>query len=274
MENDKENKKNKELQKNMENEYRISKFNIKNAQPNRTWLLIGARNTGKTVLLQDILYHMQHKIDFCLAMTATVSTVQAFSKFMPKSLIYKNGYDYEAADNFLKSSKTVAEKNKVRNSALILDDCMFDSKVMKSKTQTDLHLNGRHYNTSIFNTTQYCMVLPTIIRGNIDYVVCLKEPIKSVRKKLYEYFFGVFPSFSDFEKVFNKCTDNYGAIVLDKTGKSVNVENMVSWYKANPNLPDFKLCKPIFFQLAREARENKQAKQKLQNQKIIKTIKK
>ena len=75
---------------------------------------------------------------------------------------------------------------------------------MKTETQRALHLNGRHLNTSLFITTQYCMTAPAVIRGNIDYIIALKEPNKNIRKKLYEYYFGIFPTYTMFESIFNR----------------------------------------------------------------------
>jgi len=255
----------------MSTEYRISQFDPSKASTDRVWLLIGARNGGKSVLLRDLLYHNKGKIDIAMAMTATVSTANSFSEFIPEPFIYKDGYDYNKAENFLSSTEKLVVDGKTRHAGLILDDCMFDDKVMKTPTQRKLHLNGRHYNTSIFNTTQYCMIIPNAIRTNIDYVLALKDTIKANRRRLYEYFFGSFPSFAEFDKVFQKCTENYGALVLDRTQPSGKREDMIKWYVANNNLPRFKLGRPIYFYLAEMAKRVKQQTSS-KNQKRTKVI--
>ena len=128
-----------------------------------------------------------------------VSTAEMLKKVLPPKLVHSDGYDPECAEKFLQCSKTLVRKGTKRKTALILDDCMFDTTVMKSKCQRELHLNGRHYHTSVFNTTQYVMAIPPLIRSNIDHVIALKEPVKANRRKLHEYFYGVFPSFEEFE---------------------------------------------------------------------------
>ena len=127
-------------------------------------------------------------------MTATTSTVDTFKKFIPYHLIFKKGYNYEQCEQLLKVSKDLTAQGKQQKALLILDDCMFDSKVMKSDAQTEIHLNGRHSGISLINTTQYAMIIPPAIRTNIDYVLVLQDSVLANRKRLYEFFFGNFPS--------------------------------------------------------------------------------
>ena len=91
----------------------------------------------------------------------------------------------------------------------------------------------------MFNTTQYVMAIPPLIRSNIDYVIALKEPVKANRRKLYEYFYGVFPSFEEFESTFAACTDNYGCMVLDRTKGDTSLRSMIRFYRASAKLPPF-----------------------------------
>ena len=237
----------------------IKTFIPEKAQERRVWLIIGSRNTGKSVLLKDLLYRTQKKTDFIMAMTSTISSANTFKSFMPPELVYTDGYNFEIADEFLKVSSELAARGKVRNMTLCLDDVMFDPKVMKSKTQNNLHLNGRHYNTSIFNTTQYTMLVPANIRSNVDYVFALKDTTRSNRKRLYEHFFGVFSSFSEFEKVFNKCTDNFGALVLDRTVSSSKMFDLISHYRACYSVPQFRIGKAVYYELCKKKPKPKKA---------------
>jgi hypothetical protein len=231
------------------NQYRIPQFDPTKAKRDCVWLLIGPRNTGKSVLLKDLLYNTRTHHDFVMGMTATVSTVDMLKEFMPHRLIFTNGYDFAFGDKFLLTCQHVVKARKERHCALILDDCMFNGKVMKTETQKNLHLNGRHYNTSIFNTTQYCMIIPNDIRTNIDYIFALRENIMANKRRLYEYFFGMFSNFKEFDKVFSACTRNYGCLVLDKTKSTSSIQECMRWYVASPKIPEFVLGKQVYFQL-------------------------
>jgi len=253
-----------------EKEFRIPQFDPKTVKKNCVWLLIGPRNTGKSVLLKDLLYHTRSHYDFAMAMTATVSTVDMLKEFIPHRLIFTNGYDFAFGERFLLACQHTTMRKKDRNCALILDDCMFNSKVMKTETQKNLHLNGRHYNTTIFNTTQYCMIIPNDIRTNVDYIFALRENIMANKRRLYEYFFGMFSSFAQFNKVFTACTKNYGSLVLDKTNSSSSIQECMRWYVANPKIPEFKLGKQVYYQLSSfidEVNDMHQQKKQVQNMK-------
>jgi hypothetical protein len=233
-----------------EKEYRIPQFDPTRVKRDCVWLLIGPRNTGKTVLLKDLLYKTRSHYDLAMAMTATVSTVEMLKQFIPHRLIFSNGYDFTFGDHFLVTCQSTVTKMKERHCALILDDCMFNNKVMKSETQKNLHLNGRHYKTTIFNTTQYCMIIPNDIRTNIDFVFALRDNILSNKRRLFEYFFGMFSSFSEFNKVFSACTKNFGCLVLDKTGSTASIQDCMRWYVADTKVPEFTLGKQVYFQLS------------------------
>jgi hypothetical protein len=242
--------------------YQIQQFDPLKAQKNRVWLLIGGRNTGKSVLLLDLLYKTQRETDFVLAMSATISSIEMFKAILPPGCVYTDGYDYDKADQFLALTSQLSMNGKKRNVTLCLDDVMFDSKVMKCKTQSNLHLNGRHYNTCVFNTTQYSMLIPTAIRSNVDYVFALKETVRANRRRLFEHYFGTFTTFAEFEKVFSECTREYGALVLDRTQSSGNTEDLIKYYKADVDIPKFQLGLPVFYKMAGVIKEMLKKKRK------------
>jgi hypothetical protein len=141
-----------------------------------------------------------------------------------------------------------------------MDDVVFDNKILKNTTQQSLHLNGRHYNTSIFETSQYSMLIPTAIRANIDYIFALKETVRANRRRLYENYFGVFPTFAEFERVFSEVTKDYGALVLDRTQSSGLIKDLIKYYRAPKSTPPFKLGRRVFYRLSgmyhEKAKEN------------------
>lgn len=230
--------------------YEIKNFDPASTKPHRIWMFIGGRGTGKTNLMMDILYRTHKRYDLGMAMTATTSTVKKLEKIIPSRLIHKNGYDFEVADKMLSKCKELVSKGKSRNVLIIQDDVMFEKGVLKSKTQRELHFNGRHAFTTQMSTTQYCMDIPSSIRGNIDYVFALRENTIANKKKLYEFFFGSFPSFKEFDRVFNKCTANYGALVIDKTKPASSINDSIFHYTAEINLPKFDIGRSIFFKMS------------------------
>ena len=80
---------------------KVKRFDFSEAEPSRVWLIVGARNTGETVLLRDILY--KKNVKFAVAMTTTVRTAKMLKKVLPPKLVHSNGCDPEYAEKFLQS---------------------------------------------------------------------------------------------------------------------------------------------------------------------------
>jgi hypothetical protein len=89
--------------------------------------------------------------------------------------------------------------------------------------------------------------LPPALRTNVDFVFILREPNISNRKRLYEQYAGIFPSFEIFCQVMDQCTENFECLVIDNTAKSNRIEDMVFWYKAEEH-QHYKIGAPAFWQ--------------------------
>ena len=130
---------------------------------------------------------------------------------------------------------------------MILDDCLFDATWTKDKVMRLLFMNGRHWKIMLVITMQYPLGIPPNLRTNIDYVFILRENYVSNRKRLYENYAGMFPSFEVFCQVMDQCTENYECLVIHNNAKSNKLEDQVYWYKADSH-DDFKIGAPEFWQ--------------------------
>ena len=220
----------------------ITRFNPKEINNRRlkkgppTCVFIGKRGTGKSTLAIDILYHCR-KIPLGIVMSATEEGNEFYQKYVPDSLVYGD-YDATTIENVIATQKKkIKSKNGKDNDIFILlDDCMYDKGIMtKDKSIRGIFMNGRHWKIMFILTMQYCMDLPPALRGNIDYVFVLRENIIQTQKKLYDKFFGIFPTFKEFQQVMNKCTEGHDCLVLDNTSLSNKIEDCVFWYRAKPN---------------------------------------
>lgn len=228
----------------------IRRFDPSRIKPDKVCLLIGKRNTGKTVLMKDLLFHLKDQLDFGLYMSPTEESTGSMRGIIPPTLMYGD-YNSTAAEVLLEMQKQYLKTGKSRNVFLLLDDCMYDKKTMKGKEVREIFMNGRHRKLLFLNCVQYLMDISPALRTNVDFVFCLREGIAANRRKLYDFFFGVFDTYADFEAVFNACTSGYKCIVLDNTVRSTNASDCVSWYEATYDLPPFRLCAPIYWDLNR-----------------------
>ena len=227
----------------------LKKFNPANMPDDKVCVFIGKRNTGKSTLVTDILYHKKH-LPAGIVMSATEEGNHHYGQFIPELFIY-NDYDREAIERVLERQKKLVGASTPTQPApgafLLLDDCMYDKKFMKDICIRQCFMNGRHWKLFFMLTMQYCMDLTPDLRANVDYVFILRENIIQNREKLYKSFFGIFPTFDMFNQVMNACTENYECLVLDNTSKSNRIQDCVFWYKAKVR-SGFRVGSPQFWQ--------------------------
>ena len=102
----------------------------------------------------------------------------------------------KAALKQIKKEKEMRSKSNIDARAfVILDDCLFDNKWTKEKMMRLLFMNGRHWKIMLIITMQYPLGIPPNLRTNIDYVFILREPYMANRKRIWENYAGMFPTF-------------------------------------------------------------------------------
>ena len=170
---------------------RVRKFDTETLKPHRIIIVVGKRGTGKSVLQRDLMYHLAGKLDFGLAMTPTEETADTFREHMPDSWIYNN-FSSAKLDTMLNMQRDLVKTKKARSLFILLDDCMYDKKILKGLGIRDLFMNGRHLNITLCNAVQYVMDMGPDLRTQVDYVFALRENIISNKNKLWKYFFGMF----------------------------------------------------------------------------------
>lgn len=240
---------------------RVRKFDPSTLKPHRIIIVVGKRGTGKSVLQRDILYHLSSKLDFGLAMTPTEESAETMRCHMPDSWIY-NGFSTTKLDSMLNMQREMVKHKKARSLFILLDDCMYDKRILKGLGIRDLFMNGRHLNITMCNAVQYIMDMGPDLRTQVDYVFALRENIIANKSKLHKYFFGMFEKYDDFSKVMDKCTEDHSCIVMDNTTGSCNVDECIFWYKANVDLPEFKIGKPVFWKLSNDYMKTEEDKRR------------
>ena len=244
----------------------LKKFDMKNIsfRPDENKgpvvVLIGRRDTGKSFLVRDLLYHHQD-IPIGTVISGTEAGNGFFSSHVPKLFIHDE-YNTAIIENILKRQKTVLKQVKKEMEAykrtsidprafVILDDCLYDNKWTKDKMMRLLFMNGRHWKIMLIITMQYPLGIPPNLRTNIDYVFILREPYLKNRKIIHENYAGMFPTFESFCQVMDQCTENYECLVINNNAKSNKLQDLIFWYKAEPH-PNFKLGSKEFWELSKD----------------------
>ena len=219
-------------------EVQLRKFDINDIKDDKVVVLIGKRETGKSFLCKDILFHHSH-IPVGQVISGTEAANEFYSKMVPKLFIHEE-YNPTIIQNILKRQKLMIEKCKTCQTTdprafLILDDCLYDNTWTKDKNVRSLFMNGRHFKILFIITMQYALGIPPNLRTNIDYIFILRENYVSNRKRLYEHYAGMFPNFEMFCQVMDQCTENFECLVIHNNAKSNKLCDQVFWYKAEPH---------------------------------------
>jgi hypothetical protein len=244
----------------------LKKFDMKNITFNPeesngpVIVFIGRRDTGKSFLVRDLLYYHQD-IPIGTVISGTESGNGFYARHVPKLFIHDE-YNTAIIENVLKRQKMVLKQIKKEKEAygrsnidgrafVILDDCLWDNSWARDKMMRLLFMNGRHWKIMTTITMQYPLGVPPNLRTNIDYTFILREPYITNRKRIYENYAGMFPTFESFCQVMDQCTENYECLVISNNARSNKLEDQIFWYKAEPH-DDFKLGSKEFWRLSED----------------------
>ena len=222
-------------------------------------VLIGRRDTGKSFLVKDLLYH-HVDIPIGTVISGTEAGNGFYSKHVPKLFIH-NEYNTGLIENVLKRQKQVIKQvnkqietfkksNIDPRTFVILDDCLYDNGWARDKMMRLLFMNGRHWKVMLVITMQYPLGIPPTLRTNIDYVFILREPYIANRKRIYENYAGMFPTFESFCQVMDQCTENFECLVIDNNVKSNQLQDQIFWYKAQER-KNFRLGSKEFWEMSK-----------------------
>ena len=243
----------------------LKKFNMKNIKFNLEGsngpviVLIGRRDTGKSFLVRDMLFHHQD-IPIGTVISGTEAGNGFYGKLVPKLFIHDE-YNTAIIENILKRQKIVIRQIKKEKKAygkssidarafVILDDCLYDNTWSRDKLMRLLFMNGRHWKIMLVITMQYPLGVPPNLRTNIDYTFILREPYLTNRKRIYENFAGMFTTFESFCQVMDQCTENYECLVISNNAKSNKLEDQIFWYKATSH-GEFRLGAKEFWEMSK-----------------------
>jgi hypothetical protein len=215
-------------------------------------VIIGKKDTGKSFLVRDILFNTQSCFPVGTVISATEVANEFFQHMVPSKFIHDK-YRPEIVQNVIKRQATIKDKrNKDKNARggsssidprafLILDDCLYDNTWIQQDSTRYVFMNGRHVDLTTMITMQYPLGITPNLRTNVDFVFILRENILGNRRRIYENYAGMFPTFEMFCQFMDQCTENYECLVICNNVSSNRLEDQVFWYKASDH-PPFKLC--------------------------------
>ena len=240
--------------------FTIKKFNIEmirdrceiDSRKSPMIVVIGKKDTGKSFLVKDILFHAQNAFPVGTVISGTEVANEFFQHMVPSKLIHDK-YKPDIVMNVIKRQLAIKTKrNQDKNSSggnshvdprafLILDDCLYDSSWIREESTRYVFMNGRHIDLMTIITMQYPLGVTPNLRTNVDFIFILRETMIGNRKRIYENYAGMFPTFEMFCHFMDQCTENYECLVICNGVASNKLDDQVFWYKASDH-PPFKMC--------------------------------
>lgn len=222
-------------------------------------VLIGRRDTGKSFLVRDLLYHHQD-VPIGTVISGTEAGNGFYAAHVPKLFIHEE-YNTVLIENILRRQKGVLKQmtNELKTykrttidprTFVILDDCLYDQSWTRDKMMRLLFMNGRHWKVMLIITMQYPLGIPPNLRTNIDYIFILREQYLTNRKRIWENYASMFPTLESFCAVMDQTTQNYECLVINNNAKSSAITDQIFWYKSETR-PDFKLGSKEFWEISK-----------------------
>lgn len=222
---------------------KLKKFDISKVRDDSVVIMLGKRRTGKSFLCKDLLsYHSN--VPTGVVISGTESSNRFYSDIFPPLFIYDD-YKPEIITNIVNRQKKVIRNNNNARPGqevdprmiFIMDDCLYDDRWTRDVNIRSIFMNGRHMKIMFIFTMQYPLGVPPVLRANIDYIFILREQIVNNRKRIYDNYCGMLPSFDIFCSVLDQTTEDFECLVVDNTSRSNKIEDQIFYYKAEDAPP-------------------------------------
>lgn len=209
------------------------------------YCVIGKPGTGKSTIIKSILYAKKHIFSVGAFWSGTEDSNGFFKSFTPTTFIRDGMIDASNAAS-LKPLEDLNKRQKIARKYLeprgdnpwcveVLDDCTADPKFLKKTVVKDTYKNGRHKAKMHILSLQFCLDIPTEIRGLIDGTFICREGNPKNRVRLFENFGSGVDNIHDWNDLMDGLTDDYCCMFINNKSTSNNIEDCIQYYKADPN---------------------------------------
>ncbi len=221
----------------------IKEFDLRSIEPSCTWILVGPPASGKTTMMENIVYFNRHRYPVARVFVGTPGGYRKFCKIFGSLFVSASYDENEEAAHIRRQRRCILDygESYLGNYAVnIIDDAGDDPKVYKTKTMRSLFkLGSQHYAQLLLVGLQYAVDFPPDTRKSVSYVALFREPEETERKKLYDNFGGLAGSYDKFCDLMDALTGDYTCLIFKKRSQSNKLEDCVFYYRTQV-LPDWK----------------------------------
>jgi energy-coupling factor transporter ATP-binding protein EcfA2 len=213
-------------------------------------VVVGQSGSGKTALMQYILYCLKDQLDVCVVFCPTRETRVEYERFIQKCFVYPEWdvtHLQRIIDAQIMMSRRKGPKDKdgnptqapLKHVGIIIDDCLYEKKDFSHPALNYLLMNGRHEKFFTMIGAQYIVDLPKNLRSQINLVFVFPESMETNRDALRKHILGCFSTDKQLSATFDKL-ERYEALVLDIKAARMRTQSLF-YCKALYPLPRFRI---------------------------------
>ena len=190
-------------------------------------------NTGKTTLIDRLLYEKKHIIPTGWVMSGTEDSNGHFKEFM-ESLFVFTKLQVDRISSSIRRQRIAINYTKCPWAVWIADDCTDDPKIFNKPLFQGLYKNGRHWKMMWILSVQYVMDSKIYMRTNTDGTFIGRESNMDNRKKLWKQYAGCVPTFDLFNALMDELTSDFSWIFVRNNYPSNKLEELVFYWQPPP----------------------------------------
>lgn len=192
----------------------LPEFKYSQIAPGSRIGFVGKRGCGKTQAMHAVLKAMVGQTDELFVFSPSYSTRDIMS-----GCLNVMGLDVSLLEKTLTKLEENREQIVQAHNIVVLDDICMNKEFLGSKALMSLLMNARVLRCTVLMSAQDLKSVPPYIRENWDFTFVFYEDNEKKRRMIQEY---LFPSLQDsFDEVFDKHTEDYSAIVSQRSALSV-----------------------------------------------------
>lgn len=213
-------------------------------------LVIGGSDTGKSTIITHLLY-LKKFIPNWWGVSSTEKVNGIIGRRIPPCFICEQYSDKDFLELVTEREKHIAElvekydapkkdpnkwlieKGYLKPMGIVIDDQGVSRELHNSELFAHFMTVSRHYNVFIIVAQHSTKGLGPTARDQFDWIIACREPNRTVRRALYEHYFGLIETFPLFNQILDNCTENYEVLVLHKRSRSNELDNIISYWKAD-----------------------------------------